>query len=418
MYCKFYKKQLLFLCGLLFTLTGFAQKNYNKGSIITLKGDTINGFIDYKNWRKNPSTIQFKKAKDVEAVAFTPKEILGFQVSLADREETYKAAKVMIESSSDLIDQMDEKREFNTREDDLFLLLILKGSYNLYCFEDQKLHFFIEHNSQIDELQSKIYLLKEKNNMVRNDQYKNQLSDLLKTCTKITNTEIESLKYRSSELVRILRKYDECNGLKSNATLKPEGIKLVFGFVIATDLSNLKIKSDQLDLKMNSAGNIAPGFSLTFKLPRNNKSSLFNFELLYRKYQFESKENKILDDNQHYKYHYKFTGNYIKSNIMYRHQWTLVKLQPFVNLGISQAFKLSDIDKSTTEKRFYSDFSNYADPIFTDERSYEQGINIGLGINMNKVNLELRAETTNGFSSIIKTNTSINSLFLNLNYLF
>lgn len=415
---KLYKKLLLFLCYLFFTFNSFAQKNYIQGSIISLKGDTTNGFVNYRNWRENPTSIQFKKDVGAEITTYTPKDISAFEVSLANGKETYKAAKVTIESSSDIIDRMDRTPEFNNREDDLFLLLIYKGSYNLYSFEDQKLHFFIEYNNQIDELQSKNYLIEAKNTVTSNNQYKNQLSDLLKTCTQITITEINNLKYRGNELVKLLKKYDECNGLKSEEIATPENIKVGFGMIVATDFSNLSVKSDRQNFKTNSAGNFAVGFSFALKLPRNNRSSSFNLELLYRKYQFENNTENIIHDEYYYKYHYKFTGNYIKSNIMYRYQWNLAKLKPFINLGISQALALSTIDRSTTEKKFYSDISNYEDPIFPYERRHEQGINLGLGMNIYKVNIELRAETTNGFSPITRLKTSVNSLFLNLNYLF
>src|ERR1700733_3263657 len=56
---QFYK--LLFLLFLLplFTL---AQSNYKPGYVVTLKGDTLRGFIDYKGWDSNPTAISFKKA--------------------------------------------------------------------------------------------------------------------------------------------------------------------------------------------------------------------------------------------------------------------------------------------------------------------------------------------------------------------
>ncbi|HTM99609.1 MAG TPA: hypothetical protein VL088_12730, partial [Pedobacter sp.] len=113
-----------------------------------------------------------------------------------------------------------------------------------------------------------------------------------------------------------------------------------------------------------------------------------------------------------------FVGNYAKVNFMYRYQFTAVKLKPFLNVGFSEAFKFSDIDRSTTEKKSYTAITTYKDPFILKEKSHEEGINLGVGINISKINIELRAESTNGYSHILNAKTSINSLFLNLNYIF
>ena len=39
----------------------FAQGNYKPGYVATLKGDTLKGYINYKDWNKNPKSIEFKK---------------------------------------------------------------------------------------------------------------------------------------------------------------------------------------------------------------------------------------------------------------------------------------------------------------------------------------------------------------------
>jgi len=41
------KKLLLLIFGILIAQSSFGQKNYLPGHIITLNGDTLQGFIDY-----------------------------------------------------------------------------------------------------------------------------------------------------------------------------------------------------------------------------------------------------------------------------------------------------------------------------------------------------------------------------------
>ncbi len=54
-----------YLMGLLLLpLLSIAQSNYKSGYVVTLKGDTLHGFIDYKEWGRNPKTINFKSTQN------------------------------------------------------------------------------------------------------------------------------------------------------------------------------------------------------------------------------------------------------------------------------------------------------------------------------------------------------------------
>ncbi len=47
---------------LLLPLVSLAQSNYKPGYVVTSKGDTVRGFIDYQDWGSNPTSISFKAA--------------------------------------------------------------------------------------------------------------------------------------------------------------------------------------------------------------------------------------------------------------------------------------------------------------------------------------------------------------------
>lgn len=52
------KKIYLLLFGLL-PFFAFAQANFKPGYVVTSNGDTVKGFIDYKEWGHSPSSIKF-----------------------------------------------------------------------------------------------------------------------------------------------------------------------------------------------------------------------------------------------------------------------------------------------------------------------------------------------------------------------
>jgi hypothetical protein len=58
------KKFSTLLISILFVCIGaIAQKNYTLAYIVKNNNDTINGFIDYREWYKNPESILFTQSK-------------------------------------------------------------------------------------------------------------------------------------------------------------------------------------------------------------------------------------------------------------------------------------------------------------------------------------------------------------------
>ncbi len=59
---------LLFL--FMFLQASFCQENYQPGYIVGLKGDTLHGFINYRNWERNPDKISFRKGAVLHPAGF------------------------------------------------------------------------------------------------------------------------------------------------------------------------------------------------------------------------------------------------------------------------------------------------------------------------------------------------------------
>src|SRR5215510_9797263 len=75
----------LLLSLTLICFSSIAQKSYIAGFIVTLKGDTINGLVDYKNWEINPRSVSFKKNAKESSVLLGLNDILSFDVPGKDR---------------------------------------------------------------------------------------------------------------------------------------------------------------------------------------------------------------------------------------------------------------------------------------------------------------------------------------------
>ena len=85
---------LLFFSVLLFEVA-FSQENYLSGYVLTLNGDTLKGYVDYRGWEKNKGVVLFKKELSDSKIVYAPLEIKGFGVN----GENYESAIVKSEMS-------------------------------------------------------------------------------------------------------------------------------------------------------------------------------------------------------------------------------------------------------------------------------------------------------------------------------
>lgn len=140
------------LYALLFAATLFpfflkAQSNYKPGYAVTVKGDTLRGFIDLREWQLDPRNINFKTSVNaIETRILGPSAITFFDVSGLVSYERY-IGKLNVDRTSTTV--MTNGRDTTTITDTLFLKTLQKGSkVSLYEYNDKiKNHFFVADNA-------------------------------------------------------------------------------------------------------------------------------------------------------------------------------------------------------------------------------------------------------------------------------
>lgn len=125
--------QFVFLCA-------YGQENFLPGYIIDLKGDTTKGFIDYRNWDKNPKDVVFRNDTDGIKSTYKPLDIREFRVL----DELYEGAIVEIETSPVLTAKLKPDPELYFAIDTTFLQTVIRGTKSLYYLKDRtgKSHFY------------------------------------------------------------------------------------------------------------------------------------------------------------------------------------------------------------------------------------------------------------------------------------
>ncbi|MDN3549412.1 outer membrane protein [Mucilaginibacter aquaedulcis] len=139
------------LYALLFAATLFpfflkAQSNYKPGYAITVKGDTLRGFIDLREWQLDPRNINFKTSANAnETRILGPSAITFFDISGLVSYQRY-IGKLNVDRTSTTL--MINGRDTTTITDTLFLKFLQKGSkVSLYEYNDKiKNHFFVADN--------------------------------------------------------------------------------------------------------------------------------------------------------------------------------------------------------------------------------------------------------------------------------
>ncbi|HKB44178.1 MAG TPA: hypothetical protein VKC90_07305, partial [Chitinophagaceae bacterium] len=125
----------LLLALFLLPLFSFAQSNYKPGYLITLKGDTLHGFIDYQEWDSNPTAISFKTAiNDRKAQSFTINNISFFNVDELATYQKYICSASMDETNTS---RLSSGRDTSYKIDTVFLKILQKGkNVALYSYTD------------------------------------------------------------------------------------------------------------------------------------------------------------------------------------------------------------------------------------------------------------------------------------------
>lgn len=373
---------LILILSFLSVSISFAQKNLQPGVIVTSSKDTLRGFIDYRNWGKNPDKIEFYRTQSDIATTFLPLEIQSFEVA----GETYKSAIVTIDESPFRTENLKEEIKFNYVTDTVFLLNLIDGDKNLYYFTDinGKEHFFITNDSALELLFSKRYLKKDDQGhltVVQNKKYVGQLNIYLQKCSTI-QSQLGELKYEKNDLLRLFQYYYECTNTKMVSENKAVS-KHEFGALAGVSFTKLTF-SNGMDYFENGeypvSTNFSGGIFYNIVFPRNfGRLSICN-QLLFYSYKTESVYEDAITTQ--------IGLNYITMNNLVRYKFPVKKVDFFLESGTSVGFGFNE----TNSQKFAETDQYHASEgkAFEDMSKLYLGVNLGLGLQYKKYVIEGR----------------------------
>src|SRR5882757_2391708 len=169
---------------LIISISTYAKDNYLPGFIIQNTADTIQGWIDYRNWDQGPAFISFKSKEDGEITIYHPSDINQFSVY----GEYYISATVDIDTVSQKISELPNSSAPALRQSQVFLQILFKGEKWLLHYKDQniKSSFYILNLGEYQLLYYKRYIIEPTFKSIgENKAYLGLLAYYLKDCPDI-----------------------------------------------------------------------------------------------------------------------------------------------------------------------------------------------------------------------------------------
>lgn len=418
-----FKRSTLIIAAVLISIASFCQENFLPGYLISLTGDTSHGFIDYRNWVRNPDKIFFKANLSDDKSEYTPNQIKGFSVS----DEIYESAIVETEISPTNKQYLQYDPELHFKTDTAFLQVMFRGTKSLYSYvtKDEKDQFYIWQDTSCVLLIYKRYLVEEGHDskiyIAENNNYTRQLSLYLNECLTI-NKYIERIQYQKQSFENLFLHYSKCTSEKFNFQRKNDEPRFEVGLLGGLSLTNLKSSGTGynylIDAGYDLSANGSMGVFFDFIRVKNQHKWSWCNEILWTRFKVDGQYYEYNNENSYSTIYTTIAILYQKWNSMVRYKFPAGKLFLFVNAGISNGLAMIGTYEMTKEIKFYDMERTEEGRALNDIRYYELGFVGGLGIRFKKFSFEPRFEIGNGFSGDDNLSVITNRYYFLLGYRF
>lgn len=230
---NFYKA---LLWTVLLPTLSYAQSNYKSGYVVNIKGDTLKGYIDYREWNLDPDAIEFKTTlSDQSPKKFGPSDISYFNINGLDAYERYSG---LISMDITDKDHLGYSRDTTYQTKNVFLRLLQKGNnLALYSYTDGlKTRFFISQAPDYSpqELVYRLYynysgddnVAGQKGVTVNENTYMKQLFALANKYGVLDDNlqrEIERADYKKDDLLSIVSKINHISKQELKKSIQAKG---------------------------------------------------------------------------------------------------------------------------------------------------------------------------------------------------
>lgn len=402
-----------------------AQKNLQPGYIVNNANDTSNGFIDFREWYKNPETVLFSPSKETALQKFTINDASGF--SITGREQ-YKRYYVAISMNKNVVGDMNE-RDTTQRKDSVWLKVLLAGrNVQLFSYADDvksRLYILPSDETVPVELKNTEYL--SGGQLVSEKEYKHIL---LANAKKYAPGNIELINKISSTGFYKTDILDICykiNGLDKNA-IKNNAVTAIekqhrFKFWAGIGVNNGKIKIDGNNRYsgITNGSTISPLFAAGFNILVNPLVGrmFFSTDVSYATYKagaytatqyFAAKEN----------YYFKFKQSNITLNeILNYNIYNGKNFKYFIGAGAGLNFSSYPLNQQTFIREAHTDTTTIVNDNYVEHiKNFWLNAIVRTGISVKNVEVAISYLPNSTLSNYGSYEMHNSSLRLQVNYVF
>jgi hypothetical protein len=202
-----------------------AQDQFHEGYLVTSSNDTLKGFISTKDNVK-AKAIKFKRLLTDESEVHS---LSMFQtLYLKEYNEYYSSLSIEVDKKPNRTNELETSPARRMVKETILLKKIVGGKINLLFYKDEnnKEHFFVQHDGTTEELGFVTYLSTK--GLVELPYYIETLKVLTKDCEKVR---INKPRYKESTLSPIIAAYNSCYKDDQYVT-KKEKLKLESGVIL------------------------------------------------------------------------------------------------------------------------------------------------------------------------------------------
>ena len=141
---KIISRSLGSLVAIFLSVVCYSQSSYQEGFVVTKSGDSLRGWIDYRQWSKNPTAIKFKRdLASNNPTTYTVDDLALFEIVGRDRYLKAAVTKDMRPVEISELRYATDNVVSYTVSDTVFLRVLLEGKISLYELNDKKSHFYV-----------------------------------------------------------------------------------------------------------------------------------------------------------------------------------------------------------------------------------------------------------------------------------
>jgi opacity protein-like surface antigen len=397
--------QLIFVFSFFIFHSSFSQSDYREAYVVTNKGDTLSGFINYSEGSKNHEFCDFKKSLNQDAITYSPSQLKGYRFL---NDKYFKSKNISLDNNNSKL---------------RFLEVLVRGKVTLYKYKST---FYVEKNDSL------FYKLSNEQIVVIRDgkkvmKYSNKhvgiLSIFLSDCGSFSD-KINKLKLVEKELTKLIEQYNLCSGEPSESFKeKKEWLAPSVGIVLGLNSSLIKFESfvqggEYLTSNFDISNSIIIGASFDLKSPRLNERISLHGGISYLSSEYISYSETNATSYNLNRNDVSIELRQLKIPIGLRYTFPDKSFTPYLNLGISSTLHLKSSSLWTKEIEQNNVIETYESEAFTisnNQLGYWGGIGINKKISSKlTTSIEFRYEQTNG----ITVSSDLDSKIQNFQFLF